>query len=314
MNFPKNVYIRELGPREGFQTLDRAVPTDQKLRLIEALNLTGVREIEICSFVRPDKVPQMADAEEIARQFEIMPGVRYVGLYLNKPGFDRAETTGRLQNHAWLYTAACETFLQRNSNQSRAEVIKTVEPWVEAFNKAGKSPVRLMVSAAFGSNYEGPVELDNLLGFVSDVADELARLGTGLGEICLADTMGWANPLQVKSFVIGTRDAFPESEVSLHLHDTRGTGMANVFAGLEVGVSTFDSSVGGIGGCPFAKGAAGNVCTEDIVVLCRSLGIETGINVEAYVMAARIAEEIIGAPLPGKFYKSWESVKSWYSA
>lgn len=306
MSFPERVYLRELGPREGFQTLPQVIPTSSKLELIRLLGLAGLPEIEITSFVRPDKVPQMADAETLVQQFTKQPGVRYTALYLNPYGFERAEATQRLSNDGWIYIAASETFLKRNNNVTIAETIAKIPEWLALFKRFGKPLHGVMISTAFGCNYEGPVSQSRVLDILSQVQAQLDLEGVGEPvEISLADTMGWGTPLKVRQLVAAVRERFAGSEVSLHLHDTRGSGMANVYAGLEEGVRIIDCSVGGMGGCPFAKGAAGNVPTEDVAFLCQELGIQTGVSLDSLCRAARYAESIVGSPLPGKLYKSW---------
>ncbi len=306
MVLPQSVYIRELGPREGFQTITKQIPTSKKLELIEALSVTGVTEIEITSMVRPDKVPQMADAEEIICSFNRHDGVRYTSLYLNKRGFERAEAVGkgRLDNQAWLYFATSETFFKKNNNLTLAEALDAIPEWMKAFHDSGKMLHGIMLSTAFGCMYEGSTTPDKTERLLSAILGRLLSQGQGPREISLADTVGLANPGSVKDHVSVVRSLCPGVTVSLHLHDTRGTGLANVYSGLLEGVTVFDASVGGMGGCPFTEGAAGNVATEDVVYLCHSLGIHTGISLEAYVKAAQLAARIVGAPLPGKYYRS----------
>jgi hydroxymethylglutaryl-CoA lyase len=307
MALPKKVKIREVGPREGFQTLAAVVPTERKLELIEALSGTGLKDIEINSFVRPDKVPQMADAVDVVERYVAHPGINYTGLYLNPNGFLRAEDTGRLQNEGWLYLAASETFLKRNSNTTVAAGIGEIPRWIEAFRSRGKGVRGIMLSTAFGCNFEGAIPTGKIVSILQQVVAHVESSGGKLAEICLADTMGWATPVMLQERIEAVRREFPDSVVSLHLHDTRGSGMANVYAGLEVGVDIFDCSIGGLGGCPFARGAAGNVPTEDVAFLCEELGISTGLELAKLAEAAVLAEAIVGASLPGKFYKTWRS-------
>ena len=303
MALPKRVKIREVGPREGFQTLEKVVSTADKLKLIEALSKTGVKEIEATSFVRPDLVPQMADAEDLVKKLK-SDSIRYTALYLNIKGFEKAEQFSSINNDAWIQIAASETFLKKNNNIGIADLISKLPDWFAAFSKAKKSLHGLMLSTAFGCNYEGPIKLEKVIKVLDSVVENSKKNNQQLKEVCLADTMGWATPPAVKDLVNATGEKFPELDISLHFHDTRGTGIANVYAGLEAGVSVFDCSVGGLGGCPFAKGAAGNVATEDVLYLCEELGLETGISLEAYVKAAKLAEDIIGKELPGKYYKA----------
>ncbi len=310
MQFPKKVNIRELGPREGFQTHSKVVATQDKLHLINSLSKTGLKHIEIASFVRPDKVPQMADAEQIVTEYERIPGVSYYGIYLNDKGFERSESSLRLDNQCWLYTAASETFLKKNNGTDQAGVLKSIPNWLNVFAKAKKPLHGLMISTAFGCNYEGRIESKKVIDILASIIDLVAENGQYFKEISLADTMGWGNPEGIKRMLGLVRDRWPNLELSLHLHDTRGTGMANLYAGLEEGVIWYDSSVGGMGGCPFAKGAAGNVCTEDFVFMCAELGIETGVDLEAISQAAELAESLLGMPLPGKYYKTSRALRS----
>jgi hydroxymethylglutaryl-CoA lyase len=305
MTLPKKVHIREVGVREGVQTLTQVVSTQHKLDLIDALSKTGVRDIEITAMVRADRVPQMADAEEIIQKYARVPGVRYTALYLNPKGFIRAEDTGRLDNEGWLYGAVSETFLKKNTNTTLADSINAIPEWLEAFKSRKKKLRGLMLSTAFGCNYEGAIPTAKVLDILSRTGAKIEESGETLPEICLADTMGRGTPEMLKRLVNDVRKKFPKAYLSLHLHDTRGSGMANVYAGLQEGVDCFDCSVGGLGGCPFAKGAAGNVCTEDVAYLCEEMGIETGLNLEAYCRAASVAAAMVGAPLPGKLYKAF---------
>lgn len=300
----ETVRIREVGPREGFQTLKKVIPLKDKLELISLLSKTGIKDIEIASFVRPEKVPQMADAEEIVVQYDRKPGINYTALYLNQKGFERCEALKRLDNEGWLYTAGSETFLNKNSNTSYQKILDEVPSWLEMFSKYRKKLHGLMVSTAFGCTYEGRVDPSKVQSIVRNVCDRVQANGEKFKEICLADTMGWGNPKAVREVVKVVQESSPESEITLHLHDTRGTGIANAVAGLELGVRTFDASVGGMGGCPFAPGAAGNIATEDLVFICEEMGYSTGIDLDLYVESANFASKIVGFELPGKFYKS----------
>jgi len=300
---PSKVEIREVGPREGFQSLHAVVPTQQKLALITALAQTGISEIEVTSFVRPDKVPQLADAESLVTGLPKSSTTRFTGLYLNRAGFERSEATKALHNRAWLYTSPSETFLKANSNTSIAEALKGVAEWCRLFKTHGKSAYGLMVSNAFGCAYEGEIAPQAVIDLVSQYSSELHRHGEKLAEVCLADTVGMGTPRSVETLLSGLKPL--GITLSLHLHDTRGLGLVNAYVGLQHGVSTFESSIGGVGGCPFTPGAAGNIATEDLVYLCHSLGIHTGIDLALVCKAARIAESIWGSPLPGRVYKNF---------
>lgn len=293
MPLPKEVTIREVGPREGVQTSDHVISTDQKLALIDILAETGVKDIEISSLVRSDKVPQMVDAEEVINRYNKRDGVRYTALYLNVKGFERGEALGaRLTNPAWLNIAASETFLKKNNNTTLEEAVKKVPSWLQAFTNHGKSLQGLMLSTAFACAYEGKIPTEKVMTVLQQVIAITSTNGHSLKEVCLADTIGHANPEGVRALIQSVKKSFPNLVISLHLHDTFGFGLANVYAGLLEGVSIFDGSVGGIGGCPFMKGAAGNVATEGIVHLCHEMGISTGISLEKYRKAAQFARAL----------------------
>ena len=304
MSLPKSVRIREVGPREGFQNLAHVVPTDQKLELINQLSRTGVGEIEVASFVRADRVPQMADAEAVVQGLVSQVGVRYTALYLNQQGFTRAEAAKRVDNSGWISIAASETFLKKNSNTSIEKIVNEIPEWIATFKKYGKSLHGIMVSSAFGCTYEGRVTVEKLISSLSSIVATCEENGATISEICLADTVGLGDPEDVRRKISAVRQRWPKSEVSLHLHDTKGIGLANAYAGLLEGVTTFDASVAGLGGCPFTKGAAGNIATEDLVYMCEQMGVATGIILEQYIIAANIAERLAGSTLPGRVYRS----------
>ncbi len=301
-NIPRRVLIREVGPREGFQNIPTVVPTDRKLELLTLLADAGLTQIEVTSFVRPDKVPQLADAEDLTRLLPERPHTRCTALYLNQKGFERAEATGKLSNQGWLYTSPSETFLRENSNSSIEKGIHEIPAWCSLFRAHGKSVHGLMVSNAFGCNYEGAIRSEQVSNVVSRYLEALAKHGESPTEICLADTVGRATPDSLERCVLAVKKL--GVPISLHLHDTRGLGILNVYLGLQMGISIFESSVGGVGGCPFTPGASGNVATEDVVNLCASLGIETGIDIARLCQAARFLETVVGCPLPGKVYKT----------
>lgn len=306
MNLPKQVTIREVGCREGFQSLPFVVTPEKKVALIESLARTGVKEIEVCAFVRPDRVPQMADAEQIVQKLNRADGVRFTALYLNVKGFERAETAGNaLDNDGWIPIAISETFLKRNSNLTLDQLVASLAAWEAAFHAHKKRRVGLMISTAFGCNDEGVTTPEKFRSVLSRI---LPRLEAPPAELCLADTMGWATPSRVSALVELARKLAPASTLSLHLHDTRGCGIASAYAGLEAGIEIFDASLGGVGGCPFAPGATGNICTEDLVYLCETLGISTGIALERYFESVRLLENLVPGPLPGRCYSAWKAL------
>ncbi len=301
-DFPKHVHIHEEGPREGFQIEPGPIPTERKIELINALAETGLQDIQIVSFVNPKRVPGMADAEEVVKGFDLKPGVRFSGLWLNQRGLERAAATGRLTMEGKTTLYASDAFLKKNQNRTPAEQL-AAQPELLRMYQERNIPVRTgFVSAAFGCNYEGDVPPARVVELVTQQRDLARDMGIELDIFGFADTMGWANPESIRRVVGAVRDAHPDVEISLHLHDTRGLGLANAYAGLSMGVSRFDSAVAGLGGCPFAamKGAAGNICTEDFVLMCEEMGIETGVDLEKLIECARLAEDIVGHPLPGK--------------
>lgn len=304
-DFPKHVEIKEEGPREGFQIESADIPTADKIRLIDRLSRTGLRHIQAVSFVNPRLVPGMADAERVVDGMARQPGVSYTALWLNARGFERALATGRLDMEGSLNLYASDAFLKRNQNRTPEQQFAAQPQLIAMYQAAGVPVRRGFVSAAFGCNFEGDIPVERVVARVADLLTLADDHGETLGHVGLGDTMGWATPLTVQRVVGAVRDRFPNLRLSLHLHDTRGMGIANAWAGLEMGVDMFDAAVGGLGGCPFAghKGAAGNLCTEDFVFLCHELGIETGVDLEALIDCARLAEEIVGHALSGSVMK-----------
>jgi hydroxymethylglutaryl-CoA lyase len=302
---PKSVRLIEVGPREGFQYEGIGNPgklsTDDKLRLIDMLGETGLSTLQIVSFVSPKQVPQMADAEEICRRLRPRAGVEYTGIYLNAAGLERAMAVAPpLTLTGKITLTASETFSQRNQRRTHAEDIEMQRRVAALYQQHGHKVETANIMAAFGCNYEGPVPLARVLDYAAKLIDIAAEAGSTLRTLALADTMGWADPEMIRRTVGAVRERWPELRLNLHLHDTRGLGIANVYAALLEGVAEFDAAVGGLGGCPFAGhgGAAGNVCTEEIVFLCRQLGIETGVDLDALVEASRFAQSIVGHDLP----------------
>jgi hydroxymethylglutaryl-CoA lyase len=283
---PSGIEVHEEGPRDGLQIEKTLIPTDKKLAFLDALSATGLKEIQVTSFVRPDLVPQMADAEEVAARFTPRPGVRYTALYLNEQGLLRALATGKFQIKGRLSLTASDAFCQRNIHKTIQENIAMLPNWIQIFQDHHVPIEGGGIMAAFGCNFEGDVPLDRVMGLVGVFEDLSKAYDFPLQEVSLADTMGWANPAQIKRVVGAARERWPAVHFTLHLHDTRGTGVANVYAGLQMGIDTFDACVGGLGGCPFAghAGASGNVCSEDIVFMCQEMGIDTGIDLERLIL------------------------------
>jgi hydroxymethylglutaryl-CoA lyase len=269
--------------------------------LIDRLAQTGLDHIQIVSFVNPKAVPGMADAEEVVRGITPQPRVAYTALWLNDKGFERALAVERLEVKGSLILAASPTFLKRNQNRTPQEQLAAQHTIIQKYKQHGIAVERGGIMAAFGCNFEGDIPVQRVADLVQQLLDVAEENGVSLKYILLADTMAWATPQSIKRTLGFLRDTYPDLEFALHLHDTRGMGVANAFAGLEMGVTRYDSSVAGLGGCPFAghAGAAGNVCTEDFVFMCHEMGIETGIDLEALIDCARLAEDIVGHPLPG---------------
>jgi hydroxymethylglutaryl-CoA lyase len=299
---PRQVTINEDGPREGFQIESATIPTARKVELIDALSQTGLKSIQIASFVHPKRVPGMADAEQVVAQVTLQPGVEYTGLFMNEKGLERAIATGRLTLQTGFGLCASPAFLQRNANATVDEQKDRKRAMVRMLQQRGIAPSATGgISAAFGCNFQGDIALSQLMQTAREVFELAAEFGVTPTSLGLSDTMAWATPNRIRSTVGALREAYPDVAVTLHLHDTRGMAVANAMAGLEMGVAEFDTSIGGLGGCPFAahKGAAGNLCTEDFAFLCQELGIETGLDLEKLIDAAQLAERIVGHPLPG---------------
>ena len=301
-DLPKTNEIHEEGPREGFQIEKGPISTERKIALIDALSATGLGQIQIASYVNPKRVPGWADAEAVVDGIAPRGGVRYTALWLNEKGLERAlAQRQRLAITGRVAVCASERFIMRNQNLDFAANIRVQHNQI-ALYKANGIPVEgISVMAAFGCNYEGDVPPEKVVTVVDSAFEIAAEHGLKIKKLSLADTMAWATPESIKRTVGAVRARWPELRINLHLHDTRGLGVANAYAGMEMGVDSFDASVAGLGGCPFAghKGAAGNVCTEDLVFLCDEMGIPTGIDLEALIEAARLAEDIVGHPLPG---------------
>lgn len=300
-DLPKSVRINEEGPREGFQIENGDIPTARKIELIDALSETGIHHMQIVSFVNPKRVPGMADAEQVVAGIKINPAVDYTGLWLNEKGLERARASGRLKIEGRIALCASEKFLKRNNNKTFAEQDAYNHRAISEFAHHGIPVHRGSIMAAFGCNFEGDIAPATVVDMVDRMHGIAAEYAIDIRVLSLADTMAWATPLSVKRVVGAIRERYPDLRISLHLHDTRGMAIANAYAGLEMGVDMFDASVAGLGGCPFAghKSAAGNVCTEDLVFMCEEMGIETGIDLEKLLECARLAEDIVGHPLPG---------------
>jgi hydroxymethylglutaryl-CoA lyase len=289
---PKAAKVVEVGPRDGLQSEPEVVPTEAKLAMIATLASSGLRHVEITSFVNPKWVPQLADAAEVARRAPRVPGCTFSALVPNARGLEGALACG--VDEVVAFAAASESFSQKNTNRSVAEGLKAYREVIAEARAAGK-PVRAYVSTAWVCPYEGPVAPEAVLR----VAEAL--LEAGAYQVSLGDTIGAATPLGVQALVRQLAARLPLSSLALHFHDTRGLGLANVLAGLQVGVETFDASVGGLGGCPYAPGATGNVATEELVYLLESLGIATGVALPPLLEAGWAIQQVLGRKLPSRY-------------
>lgn len=305
-NLPRSVRIMEVGPRDGLQIEKAILSTGQKVDLVNRLVDAGLRQVEVGSFVNPKGVPQMADSDEVFRRLPVRDDVEYHGLWLNARGLDRAVENGRVKVTGKLLLTATDAFSERNTNKNIDETLASFADWIALYRRVGIEVDDLHILAAFGCNYEGAVPVQKVVDLLARGAAVMEESGCTMKRTSLADTMGWGNPEQTRRLVGAVRERWPDLAIRLHLHDTRGTALANASAAMDLGVDEFDSSIGGLGGCPFAgsKSAAGNVCTEDLVFLCEEMGVHTGVDLEALVEVARFAEEMVGHELPGKLMKA----------
>ena len=276
------VSIREVAPRDGLQN-EEPVPTDAKVRLIDALSGTGVRRIEAVSFVHPKAIPQMADADEVWARIRRDPDVRYSALIPNTRGAQRAIAAGFREIE--VVVSASDTHNRRNLNRSTEESLDDIARLIPLVHDAGAT-LEVIVATSFGCPYEGDVDPDRVAGIVA------RGRADGADRIAFGDTTGMATPRRVRDLLSAVRPDL------LHFHNTRGTGLANIVTALELGVVEFDASAGGLGGCPYAPGASGNVATEEVVHMLHDMGVDTGIDLDRLIQAAELAEEIIGRPLP----------------
>jgi isopropylmalate/homocitrate/citramalate synthase len=301
MALPNRVTIVEVGPRDGLQNELARVPTDDKIAFVNLLSAAGLPVIEVSSFVRADWVPQLADSGMVLAGITRRPGTRYTALVPNFTGLKYAEAAG-MQEIA-IFAAASETFSQRNINRSIEDSLKSYATVCQEATARGIR-VRAYLSTAFGCPFEGRVD-------PADVADLSRRLlDMGAFEVAISDTIGIAHPGQVRTVIEAVLKHVPLEQLALHFHDTRGTALANVLAALIMGVSIFDASAGGLGGCPYAPGATGNLATEDLVYMLDGLGIETGVSLPALLDASRFIEPRVGHPLPSRYYRAEASRKS----
>ena len=287
--------VVEVGPRDGLQNESVHLDPATRAAFVDALAAAGLPVIEVAAFVSPRWVPQMADAAEVVRRLTPRPGIRYTALVPNLQGLADALDAG--VREVAIFAAASETFSQRNINSDIARSLATYAEVVRRAHDAG-ARVRAYLSTAFGCPYEGPVPIERVV----DISERLALMG--VFQTAISDTIGIAHPGQVWELVGALVARMPVESLALHFHDTRGTALANVLAGLQCGVTTFDSSAGGLGGCPYAPGAAGNLATEDLIYMLDGLGVATGVDLHAVVAASRLIESKIGHPLPSRYLQA----------
>ena len=287
---PKTVRLREVGPRDGFQNEPETISTADKVRLIDMLTATGLQRIEVTSFVRPDVIPQLADAEQVLAGVQRREGVAFSVLIPNERGLERALGMRDRFDEINVFLSASETHNRKNVNRSIEESLAGLE---QTLARAGEAGLRRegVISTSFGCPYEGHVPPQR----VFEIAGRLAA--AGCAEVGFGDTTGMANPRQVREFFAAARERLPGVELTAHFHNTRGQGLANVLAALEEGVDSFEASFGELGGCPVPPGATGNVASEDVVSMLHEMGVETGIDLPRLVEASRVAQEVLGRPL-----------------
>lgn len=288
MRLPKKVTIKEVGPRDGLQNEKQSISTEEKIQWINTLSETGLSYIEVSSFVHPKWIPQLADAAVVLNKIERKPGVTYAALVPNLRGLDRALETN--VDEVSVFMSASESHNLKNINKTIDETYPILEQVVREAKAAGKT-VRGYVSTVIGCPYEGPVAPSQ----VRKVADRLFSIG--IDELSLGDTIGVGVPNQVEQLLMELLPHFEEEKLAMHFHDTRGTALANIVKSLEMGITIFDSALGGLGGCPYAKGASGNVSTEDLLYMLHEMGIQTGVDAQAIMKSAQLIEKILGKKL-----------------
>ena len=289
-SYPSSVRIREVGPRDGFQNEPETIATADKVRLIDMLSASGLRRIELTSFVRPDVIPQLADAEQVLEAVQRREGVAFSVLIPNERGLERALAQRKRFDEINVFVSASETHNRRNVNRSIEDSLAGLE---RTLASAGEAGLRCegVISTSFGCPYEGEVPRERVFA----IAERLAA--AGCAEIGFGDTTGMANPRQAGEFFAAAGERLDGVELTAHFHNTRGQGLANVLAALEQGVESFESSFGELGGCPVPAGATGNVASEDVVSMLHEMGVGTGVELPRLIEAARAAQEVLGRPL-----------------
>ena len=289
------LYVQEVAVRDGFQIEPRFVPSAEKIALVDALSATGLAKIEVTSFVSPKAVPNLRDAEEVMRGIRRVPGVVYTALVPNARGAERALACDADELN--LVMSASETHNRANVNRTTSQSLAGFAEVMQVV-KGSRARVNGSISTAFGCPFEGDIAETRVLEFVE------RYLALGFHGVTLADTTGMAHPLQAKKLAATVLARFPGIDLTLHFHNTRGMGLANVLAGLEAGATRFDASLGGLGGCPFAPGATGNICTEDLVHMLQAMGYDTGVDLVLLLQVARRLPSIVGHDVPGQVAKA----------
>jgi hydroxymethylglutaryl-CoA lyase len=296
---PADVSVYEVSLRDGLQNERATVPLRGKIRLLDALVASGLKRIEITSFVSPKWIPQLADADELAEQVaehvKPPPGVRFSALCPNAKGLERARAAGI--GEIAVFLSVSETHNKKNVNKTVADTLAAFEDTVGPAREAGMR-VRGYLSTVWGCPYEGDVDPKKALAIARKLVD------MGVYQVSLSDTIGVGTPRQTERILEMVLAEIPREKIAMHMHDTRGTALANVLVGLELGVRDFDASVGGLGGCPYAPGAAGNLATEDLVFMLHGMGVKTGVDLERLWEAGKVAESVVGRPLPGKVHQA----------
>ncbi|MBX3154970.1 MAG: hydroxymethylglutaryl-CoA lyase [Deltaproteobacteria bacterium] len=295
MKLPQHVTIYEVGPRDGLQNEARQVPTADKIRFIDALVASGIRDIEITSFVSPKWIPQLADGAEVSRGVARPAGVRMSALVPNRRGLETALAAG--MKEVAVFLSASETHNKKNVNKTIADTLRAFDEVIPHARAAGV-PVRAYVSTVYGCPYEGDVDPERAVQLTGQLRD------MGVYQISLGDTIGVANPQQVEGVLARVLAVHPPEAIAVHFHDTQGTALANCLVALTMGITTIDSAAGGLGGCPYAPGASGNLATEDVVAMLHAMNIHTGIDLDKLTEASRTAATFVGHELPSKYLKA----------
>jgi len=287
---PQRVHIREVGPRDGFQNEPERIATEDKVRLINALGRVGLRRIEAASFVRPDVIPQLSDGVEVLNNVDVPDDVALMALIPNSKGLDNALKVRDRFHEAAIFVSASETHNKKNVNRTIEETMADNDAMTKRITSEGLR-CAAVIATSFGCPYEGKVELDRVLSLAERFAE------AGAAEVGFGDTTGMANPGYVSEFFAAALERLPGVEVTAHFHNTRGQGLANAFAALEAGCSSFESSFGELGGCPVPPGSTGNIATEDLVSMFHEMGVETGVSLPGVIDAAREAQTVLGRTL-----------------